>query len=208
MARERRGAAGRDARRGAGVPALCRGAARLRRRPSLVCGGQPRPDRLHHAGDPPRGAGGAARRTAGDGPRRWTATLRWIQPRRRRDRTRARDGTSPTCPRRCLPPPSTATARWGCTRPDPVTRRKASTGSPPPCAPAARSPRHPVRTLRRQFPGATSGCRSLTGLSRAPASRVGDRRRPRTATPTGSTGRRRSASGPAPPEWSRRPPGR
>ena len=67
--RERRGAPRRHARRRAGLPALCRAAFRLRRRPRLVRRRHARPHRLHHAGDAPRDAGPPRRRASKDDPR-------------------------------------------------------------------------------------------------------------------------------------------
>ena len=58
---ERRLAARRRARRRAGLPALRRGVDRIGQRTSLVCGGGPRPHRVHHAGDAPAVAGIAPR---------------------------------------------------------------------------------------------------------------------------------------------------
>ena len=132
-------AAGRFAGCRAAVPALCRGADRIRRRPCVVCRRGSRPDRLHGAGDASAAARCATRRTAAhdaghgahaalDGGTRRAA----ISPARWRI-------SSPLLRPKSLPPRSTAIARSDSSRPIRCCSAKDSTGCRPPCAPAGRS---------------------------------------------------------------------
>ena len=144
--RQRGGAARRHARCGAAVPALCRGADRLGRRPCVVRRRGPRPHRLHHAGDAPPAARGAARRAAAHDPRRWRARCAGSPRRRAAEIARALRGLLPRSPRhlrrrdRPLSRAETVRARPG------ARGARASIGCRRRCGPAVRSiAGHPVR---------------------------------------------------------------